>query len=72
MLLKVLLSHIMCNSYILWKTIYTISNFDIDFSIVCNVIEVIFNDILLHYDVNMKFHLFVMIHWWIEIKNWYF
>ena len=68
-ILQVLLRSVMCNYSSLWKTIHSLSNIDIEFAIVCNFSEIIFTDNFLRYDINGKLHIFVTIHWCVEIKT---
>ena len=67
-LLQVLFKYVMCNFSILWKTIHGCSNFDIEFSNVCNFRGVILIDNLLGYDVKGELLIFVAVHWCVDIK----
>ena len=61
----------MCNYSSLHKNIHALSNFNIDFAIVCNVSEFILINNILRCDVEVKLHIFVTVHWCADIKVWY-
>ena len=70
-ILQVIFKSVICKYSILWKNIHTLLNTYIDFYIMWNVSEVVFIDNLLGFGVKGQFHVFVKVHWCVEIKVWY-
>ena len=58
----------MYNSYNLWKTIHSPSDLYVDVSVVYNVSEVMFVDNLVEYCIKGQWHIFVLVHYYVEIK----
>ena len=58
----------MCNFSRLWNTIHSLSNFNIDFSVVRNSSEVLFVNSLFGYDVKVQLNIFATVHECAEIN----
>ena len=67
-LLHAIFKFVMCNYCSLWKTIPALSDINVYFSAVCNFSEGIFINNLLEYDVKGHLHIYVTVHWCVEIK----